>query len=306
MRNIMACVERYECETKTISEISEPIKTGKNKPSDNKLGTKYPYYGTSGITGYTDEYLFDGEHILTARNGTVGNTFLVSGKIFPSDHMFVINTLKGTKLKFLFYCMNNLINFKPLITGVTIPGITKDKLCKINIFVPSLKDQEEIIKKMELEEKYIEDLVLKIKSSKENIEFIMRKYLKSNEKTNDSDDELSHTKPKKASKEEISTDESDDEPRKTKKTLKTEISTDESDDEPRKTSNVEIFTDDEPRKPKKASKAEISTDESDDEPRKTKKASKVKTSDEESSSNDEDLISKINKYEVKEITSRKK
>jgi restriction endonuclease S subunit len=61
---------------KPLGEICEFIKTGKNKPNDNKTGTLYPYYGTGSITGYTDEYLFDGNYILTARNGTIGNCFL--------------------------------------------------------------------------------------------------------------------------------------------------------------------------------------------------------------------------------------
>ena len=68
---------------KKLKDICEFIKTGKNKPKDNKTGTLYPYYGTGAITGYTDEYLFDGEYILTARNGTIGNCFLSSGKLFP-------------------------------------------------------------------------------------------------------------------------------------------------------------------------------------------------------------------------------
>ena len=49
-----------ENENKKLGELCEFIKTGKNKPTDNKTGTLYPYYGTGSITGYTDEYLYDG------------------------------------------------------------------------------------------------------------------------------------------------------------------------------------------------------------------------------------------------------
>lgn len=45
---------------KKLSELCEFIKIGKNKPTDNKTGTLYPYYGTGSITGYTDEYLYGG------------------------------------------------------------------------------------------------------------------------------------------------------------------------------------------------------------------------------------------------------
>lgn len=43
------------CEIKKLGLVCSNIKTGKNKPNDNKKGTLYPYYGTGGITGYTDE-----------------------------------------------------------------------------------------------------------------------------------------------------------------------------------------------------------------------------------------------------------
>ena len=39
------------------------LKSVKNKPSDNKTGSKYHYYGTGGIAGYTDEYLVDVNYI---------------------------------------------------------------------------------------------------------------------------------------------------------------------------------------------------------------------------------------------------
>ena len=74
--------------------MCEYIKTGKNKTPDNKKGSLYPYYGTAEITGYTDYYLFEGKHILVARNGTMGNCFLVDTKRYPSDHIFVIKNKK--------------------------------------------------------------------------------------------------------------------------------------------------------------------------------------------------------------------
>jgi type I restriction enzyme, S subunit len=122
------------------------ISTGKNKTPDNKSGTLYPYYGTSGITGFTDNFLEDGEYILTARNGTIGNTFLIDGKTYPSDHMFVIRTNETCNLKFLFYWMlSNKNTFKTLANTTTIPGITKMSIKSIRIPLPSLAEQQRIV-----------------------------------------------------------------------------------------------------------------------------------------------------------------
>jgi len=127
---------------KKLKDICEFIKTGKNKPKDNKTGTLYPYYGTGEITGYTDEYLFDGEYILTARNGTIGNCFLSSGKIFPSDHIFVIDIKNKFLMKYIYYILSNNEKLDKLKTGVGIPNITKGTLENFKIQIPS----DEIIK----------------------------------------------------------------------------------------------------------------------------------------------------------------
>lgn len=119
------------------------VTTGKNKTPDDKKGTLYPYYGTSGITGYTDHFLEDGEYIMTARNGTIGNTFLMSGKTYPSDHVFVLRTNDKCHLMYLYYwMMSNKEVMENLANVTTIPGITKTSLIGIEIPLPSLAEQQ--------------------------------------------------------------------------------------------------------------------------------------------------------------------
>lgn len=122
------------------------VATGKNKTPDDKKGSKYPYYGTSGITGYTDYSLEDGEYILTARNGTIGNTFLISGKSYPSDHMFTLHTNDKCMLKYLYHWMiSNKKKLEILANTTTIPGITRSALIDVQIPLPSLRRQQEIV-----------------------------------------------------------------------------------------------------------------------------------------------------------------
>ncbi|MHB1910175.1 MAG: restriction endonuclease subunit S [Nitrososphaerales archaeon] len=122
------------------------ITTGKNKTPDDKKGTLYPYYGTSGVTGYTDHYLVDGEYILTARNGTIGNTFLITGKSYPSDHMFIIRASDSYLLRYLYYWLINNKHVLTSLAGVTtIPGITKTDLVEVNVPIPSPERQQEIV-----------------------------------------------------------------------------------------------------------------------------------------------------------------
>ncbi len=145
-----------------LGEICE-IKTGKNKPSDGlEDGKKYPYFGTGGITGYTNEYLFDGEYLMTPRNGSVGTIFMYNGKSFPSDHVFVIKPNNNILLKFLNYSLltNNLAYHK---TGAIIPNITKEIIESSEIKIVSKIQQEEIVKEMEKHDELIKSYQEQIK-----------------------------------------------------------------------------------------------------------------------------------------------
>jgi restriction endonuclease S subunit len=124
--------------------------TGKNKTPDDKKGTLYPYYGTSSITGYTDHFLIDGDYILIARNGSIGNIFLISGKSYPSDHMFIVKTNKKCMLNYLYYYLfQHKEDLRFLANTTTIPGITKTDLLDIKISLPSLEAQEKAVRDIE-------------------------------------------------------------------------------------------------------------------------------------------------------------
>ena len=156
-----------DSEEKMLGEVCDSIKTGCNKPKDGKTGTLYPYYGTGGITGYTDEYLFDGEFILTPRNGTIGVFTFTQGKIFPSDHVFVIDVNSETNKKYIYRILENFgTKLNKMKTGMGIPNITKKKLNEFKIPLPSQEIQQQCIALFEEKEKFIQSIDDKINSEK--------------------------------------------------------------------------------------------------------------------------------------------
>lgn len=192
----------FNVEKKKLGDIVENIKTGKNKPSDNKSGSKYPYYGTGGITGYTDEYLVDGNYILTARNGTIGQTIFVNGKSYPSDHMFIIKDTKEN-IKYIYSVLKYLTNLENYAVGTTIKGISKESLISVLIPIPTKEIQEYIVKECE----YYDNLIDILKKENERLQNnkIIEIVLKSVSKEDESDEELTKVveedKPQKPTKE---------------------------------------------------------------------------------------------------------
>jgi type I restriction enzyme S subunit len=164
-------IEKEECDEVELGSVCEYIKTGKNKTPDNKEGTLYPYYGTADITGYTDHYLFDGKHILVARNGTMGNCFLVEGKIYPSDHIFVIKNKEIVSILTLYYLIKSISSdIQNSSNGSIIKGISKENLYKIKIKIP--KDKQ-LIQELETTFQQIETLQNEVKIADE----LYKKYI---------------------------------------------------------------------------------------------------------------------------------
>lgn len=160
---IFSCT--FNVDKKKLGDVVENIKTGKNKPSDNKTGSKYPYYGTGGITGYTDEYLVDGNYILTARNGTIGQTFFITGKSYPSDHMFIIKDTKEN-IKYIYSVLKYLTNLEIYAVGTTIKGISKESLISVNIPIPTNEVQEYVVKECD----YYDNLIDILKKENERLQ----------------------------------------------------------------------------------------------------------------------------------------
>jgi restriction endonuclease S subunit/type I restriction-modification system DNA methylase subunit len=216
----------YGCEDvkeKQLKNVCE-IKTGKNKPDDKLEENKpYPYYGTGGITGYTNNYLVDGDYLLTPRNGTIGNFIKCNGKSFPSDHMFIIKlNSEIITINFLNYCVmkNNLSYYK---TGATIPNITKNILENVKLKIPSLEDQERIIKEMEKYDLEIEFKQNEIKKIDEYAKTIFDNYLnkcKAKELTEEKDESENSSKASKKSKKEKDKDELEESSNSSKKSKK--------------------------------------------------------------------------------------
>ena len=162
---IKEIIETEDCDEKELGEVCEFIKTGKNKTPDNKNGKLYPYYGTSQVTGYTDHYLFDGKYILVARNGSMGNCFLVNCRFYPSDHIFILQNKKYLNIVFIFYLIkqfSHIIDSRS--NGSIIKGISKENLSKIKIPIPT---NPELIQEMEPDFQRIEKLQGEVKEAEE-------------------------------------------------------------------------------------------------------------------------------------------
>lgn len=125
------------------------IKNGKHyKGIENEKG-KYPIYGSAGIINYTDQYLCNENSIIIGRKGTINKPLYIKEKFWNIDTAFGIEVNQKILNPKFFYYFTLTYNFLELNQSSTIPSLTKSKLLKIDMPVPDLKTQNNIVIEIE-------------------------------------------------------------------------------------------------------------------------------------------------------------
>lgn len=104
---------------------------------------KYPIYGSGGIFGYANKFLFEGPSVLLGRKGTVDKPRLVI------DPFWAVDTAYYTKISnkvtpAIFYHLCKQIRFDYYIYGSAVPSMTSRDLNEIRFALPTLIEQKQI------------------------------------------------------------------------------------------------------------------------------------------------------------------
>jgi type I restriction enzyme M protein len=127
--------------------------------SDRKPGP-YPYYGATGVLDHVEGFLFDEPLVLVGEDGAKwgageNSAFPVEGKVWVNNHAHVLRPKRDRLLdRFLIEILNEA-DLMPFITGVTVPKLNQEKLRSIQIPLPPLEVQKEIVAEIEGYQKVI-------------------------------------------------------------------------------------------------------------------------------------------------------
>ncbi|MFA5412643.1 MAG: restriction endonuclease subunit S [Candidatus Micrarchaeia archaeon] len=108
-----------------------------------------PVYGSSGIVGSHTESLLTNSCLVVGRKGAVGTVYLSSGPCWPIDTTYYISDYPEMDIKFLFYLLKSL-NLGRLDKSTAIPGLRREDVYYIQIGLPSITEQRNVIKEIEL------------------------------------------------------------------------------------------------------------------------------------------------------------
>lgn len=121
----------------------KPVKTSERIPGN------IPYYGANNIQDYVEGYTHDGEYVLIAEDGTqsIKNYSIqwATGRFWANNHVHVLNGTELVNNRFLFHYLK-IVNFIPFLSGGDRAKLTKGKLVEIQIPIPPLSVQKEIVR----------------------------------------------------------------------------------------------------------------------------------------------------------------
>lgn len=122
-----------------IAENFDRMRKPLSKMERSQLQGEYPYYGAAKVFDYVNDYIFDGEYLLLAEDGSVITPErapvlqLVKEKFWPNNHTHVLRGLPPFSTHFLYLGLSE-VDISPYITGAAQPKITQENMNRIPFF----------------------------------------------------------------------------------------------------------------------------------------------------------------------------
>lgn len=153
--NVEVEIAKLETVVEILDNLRKPISKG------NRTSGKFPYYGATGIVDYVDDFIFDERLVLVGEDGAKWNAgektaFIAEGKYWVNNHAHVLRPISAKILDTYLVEVLNYMDLNPFITGVTVPKLNQENLRSIEIPLPPLEIQQQIVAEIEGYQKIID------------------------------------------------------------------------------------------------------------------------------------------------------
>lgn len=121
---------------------------GEGLPENKRVKGKIPVYGSNGIVGYHNKYYIRGPAIIVGRKGSFGKVNMSETDCWPIDTTYYITKDSiQVDFEFLYFLLINL-RLDEFDRSSAIPGLNREEAHSKVISLPSLTEQNFIVKKI--------------------------------------------------------------------------------------------------------------------------------------------------------------
>ena len=122
------------------------LEYGKPLKQEERIPGPFPVFGSNGKVGVHNAYIVEGPAIVVGRKGSAGAVTWSDSNCFPIDTTFYVSLIdaKITLLRFIYYLLGAL-KLDEVNTQSGIPGLNRNDAYEIEIPLPPLEVQEQIV-----------------------------------------------------------------------------------------------------------------------------------------------------------------
>lgn len=150
-------------EVKRLKYVAN-MKSGDGITSDQiKEFGDYPVYGGNGLRGHFDSFTHEGNYVLIGRQGALcGNINYAIGKFWASEHAIVCTLIKHCETRW-FGELLRVMNLNQYSVSAAQPGLSIDNIKILQIPVPPISEQTDIVAHIETEFSRLNTIIYKFK-----------------------------------------------------------------------------------------------------------------------------------------------
>ncbi|MGB8980890.1 MAG: N-6 DNA methylase [Anaerolineales bacterium] len=155
---------------------------GKSLKAEDRVEGEYPVYGSNGVVGYHNEYLVEAPFLVVGRKGSAGEVHYSAKNGFPIDTTFYIKLESEEKiiLEYLYHILKSL-GLQSVNTQAGVPGLNRNDAYKIQIPLPPLEIQRQIVDEIAAHQRVIDGARQVVEGWKPNIQLELDEVLKTAE-----------------------------------------------------------------------------------------------------------------------------
>ena len=174
MSKIDELLKNEKVEWKKLGEVCEIIRGVRVTKKDLIDNGQYPVVsGGIGYMGYVNQYNRDGDTITIAQYGTAGYVCWQKEKFWANDVCFSLYPNDKVLKKFLYYFLLQKQEYLYSISNKSaVPySISKEKILRIDIPIPSIETQEKIVKTLDKFTNYVTELQVELQARTKQYEY---------------------------------------------------------------------------------------------------------------------------------------
>ncbi len=136
------------------------ICNGQDHKEVNQEDGQYPIFGSGGVFGRANQFLYEGPSVLLGRKGTIDKPNFVDYPFWTVDTAYFTKILPENDPKF-FYYLCTTINFEEYKYGSAIPSMTQSALNNIEFLAPPYYEQQILSNFLDKKTTQIDSLIAK-------------------------------------------------------------------------------------------------------------------------------------------------